>query len=152
MLDFHILTSTRNWAATPWNYNSCIFLRFRSDGSGDMVFGYGQTVFAKVNFMFSLNASNELTLIYQDSPAYFYVKRFTPSEDQKSKTVHYSLKEGEVTGEAANSGPFKYYWTLSLDKAPFPDELTLPNISSLRDVKPLHEYYGHHENEATRSA
>lgn len=150
MLDFDILIATRSWAATPWDYNSCIFLRFRADGSGDMVFGYGQTIFAKVNFRFSLNTLNELTFIYQDSPAYFYVKSFTPSESRKSKAVHYSLKEGEITGEAANSGPFKYYWTLSLDKTPFPDELPLPDIPFLKGVKPLREYFGHNENEATR--
>lgn len=151
MWDFDILTTTRSWAATPWIYNSCVFLRFRADDSGDMVFGYGQTVFAKVNFRFSLNTSNELTLKSQDSPAYFYAKSFKPSESRKSKTVYYSLKEGEITGEATNGGPFKYYWTLSLDKTPFPDELTLPNIPSLGDVRPLCEYYGHHENETTRS-
>ena len=151
MLDFDILTTTRSWVATPWDYNSCVALRFREDSSGDMMFGYGQTVFAKINFRFSLNTSNDLTFVYQDSPAYFYVKSLTPSGSRKSKTVHYSLEEGEITGEAANSGPFKYYWTLSLGKTPFPDELTLPHIRSLGQVRPLCEYYGHHENETTRS-
>jgi hypothetical protein len=145
MLDFDILTTTRSWVATPWVYNSCIGLRFRADGSGDMVFGYGQTIHAKINFRFSLRTTNELTLIYQDSPGDRFVKSFTPSESGKSKAVQYSLKEGEITGVAANSGPFKYYWTLSLDKSPFPDEAILGH------VRPRHEYYGHHVNETTRS-
>jgi hypothetical protein len=151
MLDFDLLTTTRSWVATPWNYNSCIALRFRADGSGDMAFGYGQVIFAIINFAFSLNTSNELTFTYQDSPGNRFVKSFTPSESRKSKTVHYSLKEGEVTGAAANSGPYKYHWTLSLDKSPFPDELTLPDIPSLGDVRPPRDYFGHNENETTET-
>jgi hypothetical protein len=150
MLDFDLLTTTRSWVSIPWNYNSCIALRFRADGSGDMVFGYGQTIFAMINFTFSMNTLNELTLIYQYSPGDRFVKSFTPNESQKSNTVHYSLKEGEVTGVAANSGPFKYYWTLSLDKSPFPDELALPDMRSIGEVRPPREYYGHNENETTR--
>jgi hypothetical protein len=42
-----------------------IGLRFRADGSGDMVFAYGQMIFAIINFTFSLNTPNELTLLYR---------------------------------------------------------------------------------------
>ena len=54
MSDFDILTTTRSWVALPWDYNSCIGLRFRADGSGDMVFGSCQTIHAEINFRFSL--------------------------------------------------------------------------------------------------
>jgi hypothetical protein len=148
MLDFDILTTTRAWVATPWDYNSCIGLSFRTTGSSDMVFGYGQTIYAKINFRFSVNAPNELELIYQDSPAgEHFVQSFTPSESQRSKTIQYSLKEGQVNGVAANSGAFRYYWTLSLDESPFPDELTLPHTLAPGDLSPPRRYYGHNQNE-----
>jgi hypothetical protein len=145
MSDFDILTTTRSWVALPWDYNSCIGLRFRADGSGDMVFGSCQTIHAEINFRFSLETTNELTLIYQDSPGDRVVKTFTPNETGKSKAIQYSLKEGEITGVTANIGPFKYHWTLGLDKSPFPDAVMLGQ------VRPTREYYGHHVNETTRS-
>jgi hypothetical protein len=145
MSDFDILTTTRSWAALPWDYNTSIYLRFRADGSGDMVFAALQMIHAVINFRFSLETPNELTLIYQDSPGDGMVKPFTPNKADKSKAIRYSLKEGNVTGVAANSGPFEYHWTLSLEKSPFPDEVTVGQ------VRPTREYYGHHVNETIPS-
>jgi hypothetical protein len=145
MSDFDILTTTRAWAAVPWDFNSCIGLRFRADGSGDMVFARLQIVRAKINFGFSLRTPNELTLIYQPSPGDRVVKPFIPSESGMSKAIQYSLKEGEITGVTANVGPFKFYWTLTLDNSPFPDEVMLGVVHQPR------EYYGHNVNETTRS-
>jgi len=110
-----------------------------------MVFGAIQMIHAVINFRFSLQTTNKLTLIYQDSPGHGYVKPFTPNENGKSKAIQYSLKEGKITGAAANSGPFEYYWTLGLDKSPFPDEVMVGQVR-----RPL-DYYGHHVNETTRS-
>jgi hypothetical protein len=143
--DFDILTTTHSWVALPWDYNSCIGLRFRADGSGDMVFGSLQMVHAVINFKFSLQTTHELILIYQDSPGDGLVKPFTPNESGKSKTIQYSLKEGEIAGVTANLGAFKYYWTLGLDKSPFPEEVMVGQVRRPRD------YYGHHVNETTRS-
>lgn len=140
MSDFDILTTTRAWVAVPWDYNSCIGLRFRPDGSADMVFSRLQITRAEIKFMFSLQPSNQLKLIYQELITW---KPFTPSENGKSKAIHYSLKEGAITGVTANTGPFKFCWTLSLDESPFPDEL------QLGVAQHPHEYYGHNENEAT---
>ena len=145
MSDFDILTTTRSWVALPSEYNSCIYLRFRTDGSGDMVLAGLQMIHAVINFTFSLETTNELTLIYQDSPGDGIVKPFTPNKADKSKAIRYSLKEGNVTGIAANSGPFEYHWTLSLDKSPFPDEVMVGQ------VRPTREYYGHHVNETIPS-
>jgi hypothetical protein len=145
MSDFDILTTTRAWVAVPWDFNSCIGLRFRADGSGDMVFSRLQIVRAEINFRFSLQTPNELTLTYQASPGDRVVKPFTPNEGGKSKAIQYSLKEGEITGVTANVGPFKFYWTLSLSKSPSPDEAMLGVVQQPR------EYCGHNVNENTRS-
>ena len=140
MSDFDILTTTRAWVAVPWDFNSCIGLRFRADGSGDMVFGRLQIVRAEIKFRFSLQTPNELALIYHDSIAW---KPFTLKESGKSKVVQYSLKEGEITGVTANLGTFKFHWTLSLEKSPFPDEVKLGVVEQPR------QFYGHNVNEAT---
>jgi hypothetical protein len=143
MSDFDILTTTRAWVAVPWDYNSCIGLRFRADGSGDMVFERLQIVRAEIKFSFSLQTPNELTLIYHDLIAW---KPFTLKESGKSKAVQYSLRESEIKGVTANRGPFKFRWTLSVEKSPFPDELELGV-----DEQPR-QFYGHNVNEATRLA
>ena len=54
MPDQQVLTSTRAWCATPTDYNSLISVRFRADGSGDMVFGYGQTIYAEIQIHFEI--------------------------------------------------------------------------------------------------
>jgi hypothetical protein len=143
MSDFDILTTTRAWVAAPWDFNSCIGLRFRADGSGDMVFDRLQILRAEIKFRFSLQAPHELTLIYHDAITW---KPFTLKESDKSKAVQYSLKEGEITGVTANRGPFKFYWTLNLEKSPFPDEVQLGVVE-----QPC-QCYGHNVNEASRLA
>jgi hypothetical protein len=67
MSDFDILTTTRAWVAVPWDFNSCIGLRFWADGSGDMVFDRLQILRAEINFSFTLREPNELILIYRPS-------------------------------------------------------------------------------------
>lgn len=143
MSDFDILTSTRAWVAFPWDYNSSIGLRFRTDGSGDMVFARLQIVRAEIKFTFLLRIPNELALTYHDAIAW---KPFELKESGKSKVVQYSLKEGETAGETANLGPFRFQWTLSLEKSPFPDEL------ELGVVEQPHQFYGHNVNEAPKLA
>lgn len=143
MSDFDILTTTRAWVAVPWDFNSCIGLRFRADGSGDMVFARLQIVRAEIKFRFSLQTPNELSLIYHDAIAW---KPFELKESGKSRAVQYSLKEVETTGETANLGPFRFRWTLSLEKSPFPDELKLGVVEQPR------QFYGHNVNEAPQLA
>lgn len=106
MSDFDILTTTRAWAAVPWDFNSGIGLRFRADGQGDMVLARLQIVRAEIDFRFSLQTSSELMLTYQASPGNRVVKPFTPDESGRSKVIRHSVKEGEITGVTANVGLF----------------------------------------------
>lgn len=172
--DFDILTTTRAWVAVPWDFNSCIGLRFRVDGSGDMVFARLQIVRAEIKFRFSLQIPNELTLIYHDLLAWEAprvnrvsvlsmlrmfkgarkafistldrppLQSVTLDESDKSKVVQYSLKEGDAKGETANLGPFEFYWTLSLDRSPFPDRLNLGVAESPR------QFFGHNVNDVAQ--
>ena len=146
--DFDILTTTRAWVASPWDYNSCIGLRFRADGSGDMVFDRLQILRAKINFSFTLQAPNELILTYQASPIDSIANSFASNQrfKSKSKSILYSLTESETAGTIANRGPFTFYWVLTLDKSPFPDEVEL-GVN-----QPPPQFYGHNANEAIRVA
>ena len=148
MSDLDILTTTRAWVAVPWDFNSCIGLRFRADGSGDMVFERLQILRAEIEFSFTLQEPNELILIYRASPSDHVAKSFTSNQcfKYKSKAIQYSLKESETTGITANRGPFKFYWILTLDKSAFPDEVKLGV-----DEQPR-QFYGHNVNEAIRVA
>ena len=148
MSHFDILTTTRAWVAVPWDFNSCIGLRFRADGSGDMVFSRLQILRAEINFSFTLQEPNELVLIYLPSPSDRVAKSFASNQRFKSnsKAIQYSLKESETIGVTANVGPFKFCWILTLDKSAFPDEVKLGV-----DEQPL-QFYGHNVNEAIRVA
>lgn len=149
MLDQQVLSSSRAWCATPTDYNSLIFVRFRADGSGDMTFGYGQTIYAKIQIHFEIAEQGRMTIKYLRSDGNKYVPSFQPAPGCESKTISYSLKQGEVTGQAANSGPFTFHWTLKLSDSPFPEGLTLPDITYFRHTvfSPPREYYGHNADE-----
>lgn len=149
MTDLEVLTETRAWCATPQDYNSLVSLRFREDGTGDMCFGYGQRIHAKIDFQFTLPQVDRLTIIYLPTPEEGSRPAFKPKRGHGSKLLSYRLKQGEVTGAAPNSGPFKFHWTLQLGGSPFPDELSLPDLTRFGYTKtsPPTEYYGHNENE-----
>ena len=148
MSHFDILTTTRAWVAVPWDFNSCIGLRFRPDGSGDMAFSRLQILRAEINFSFTLQEPSVLTLIYQASPSDRVAQSFALNQrfQSKSKAIQYSLEESETTGVTANVGPFKFYWILTLDRSAFPDEVKLGV-----EKQPL-QFYGHNANEAIRVA
>lgn len=140
--DFEILTTSRLWTATPWDYSSSRWLRFKSDEISDCSYGYGQTIYAVIRFEFQITAQNTLRLTYLESPALaegLRFKGFTPSQNNLMKELNYELLEKvsvyshQITGEEK-----KYHWILTLDNSPFPEELQFPYEVPL-------EYYGHRE-------
>ena len=62
--DRRTLAAARLWRATPGNYSSCRFLQFRPDGSGQLVYGYGQTIYAVVPCAWEVSAAGRLRLTY----------------------------------------------------------------------------------------
>ena len=116
-----------------------------------MVFGYGQTIHAEIQIHFEITEQGRMTITYLPSGGSRYVPSFRPKSGRNSKTISYSLKQGEVTGQAANSGPFTFHWTLTFSDSPFPEGLKLPDISYFRHsvFSPPREYYGHNANENT---
>ena len=138
MTQFETLISSRSWSAEPWNYDSVIYLQFRSDSSAKLTFGYGQTIYAVIKCRFALSEANEMTLFYLDSPAYQLFKGFKPSEGCESRALRYNLAQHTVEFEDAYEGPVRFGWTLTVDESPFPNGLMLP-----REVP--RDYYGYRE-------
>ena len=140
--DFEILTSSRIWTATPWDYSSSRWLRFRGDNKSDCCFGYGQTIYAVIKFEFEITTENNLKITFLESPALaenLYFKGFTPSQNNQIKEISFQLDEEIFTGTRSITGAeFKYSWNIKLNDSPFPDELNFPYEVPLI-------YYGHRE-------
>jgi hypothetical protein len=140
--NFEILTSSRLWTATPWDYSSSRWLRFKNGEKSDCCYGYGQTIYAVINFEFEITAENTLKISYLDSPVLadgVYFKGFTPSQSNQNKEISFQLEEEIFTGTKSITGKdFKYFWNLKLSESPFPDELNFPYEIPLT-------YYGHRE-------
>ena len=125
--DLGILAGTRAWSATPHNYSSMRFLTFNSHGHGEAVYGYGQTIYAKVGFEFELSGGSVLRLKYLPSPAYAAFRGFEPSPDNAEKLAPYTLVRGEYRGVVSVvAQPFFYRWLLTLGDSPWPAEMTFP--------------------------
>lgn len=137
MSDLDILCTSWAWRGTPWDYNSLFSLRFRKDGLGEAVYGYGQTIYAIIRFQFDVQKPGKFRLTYLESPPGQASKGgFEPSPGNDSREINYRLTEVETKGVEPNAGPFRYGWTLALDASPFPAELRFP-------FDPPLEYYGH---------
>ena len=125
--DMEILTGTRSWGATPHDYSSLRFLSFKSDGSGEAIYGYGQTIYAKVDFEFDLAGGSVLQLKYQHSPAYAAFPGFLPTPDNAVKSLQYTLVRGEYRGvESVVAQSFICDWLLTLNDSPWPAGMTFP--------------------------
>jgi hypothetical protein len=125
--DFEVLTGTHAWSATPHNYSSMRFLTFRPDGRGEALYGYGQTIYAKVGFEFELPGGSALRLKYLSSVAFAAFRGFEPSPDTAEKVIPYTLTRGEFRGvESVVGWPFVCEWLLALAESPWPAGMSFP--------------------------
>jgi hypothetical protein len=63
-----VLLSAELWKATPHNYSSLRYLRFKGKGSAELVYAYGQTIFAVVECRWELPRTGRLRLTYTAVP------------------------------------------------------------------------------------
>jgi len=125
--DAEILTGTRSWRATPHDYSSLRALTFKPDGRGEALYGYGQTIYAKVGFEFELSGGSVLRLKYLSSPAYAAFPGFAPSPDSAEKATPFTLVRGKYHGvESVVAQPYSYRWLLTLGDSPWPAGMTFP--------------------------
>jgi hypothetical protein len=116
------------WSATPWDYSSLRSLWLRADGTGELIYGYGQTIYARINCRWEVAAPGRLRLTYLDSPPYQLFRGYTPPDDRRVRELGYALTAGEVSGvESIVARPYRFGWTLELSEPPWPPELQLPH-------------------------
>jgi len=122
-----VLSGTHGWVADPWDYNSLRFLQFQAGGEGLLLYGYGQSIYAKIVCGWEVTTAGLLALSYRKSPPYQRFQGFTPGTGSLGKEVAYTLLEGEIAGTESIVGlPYKFFWTLELDQSPWPEGLELP--------------------------
>ncbi|HQR41877.1 MAG TPA: hypothetical protein PLX97_04315 [Gemmatales bacterium] len=127
------------WCATPWNYSSSRSLWLQPDGTGELIYGYGQTIYARVNCRWEVMLSGRLRLTYLESAAYQLSRGYTPPDDNRVRELGFILTAGEVSGVENVVGlPYRFGWTLELSESPWPSELQLP-------YEVPRVFYGHRE-------
>lgn len=133
------------WGATPWDYSSLRFLWFHDDATGQMLYGYGQTIYAEIRFEWRVTEAGLLWLSYRDSPGNgLRFEGFTPTEDDRVRELGLTLTPGYVAGHENILGrPFAFGWTMELSEPPWPASLNLPRT-------PPRIFYGHRRNEDQR--
>lgn len=134
------------WTATPWNYSSTRFLWLHEGGAGDLIYGYGQTIYAYIKCRWEVVSPGRLRLTYLDSPPYQLFRGYTPQDGNRVREFDYKLVAGEVTGvENIVGRPFRFGWTLELSETPWPLDLKLPH-----EVPRV--FFGHREEVSTAEA
>ncbi len=129
------------WSATPHDYSSLRYLKFEQDGRGQAVYGYGQTLYAKIHFAFELTDDPALRLRYAASPAAKGFPAFEPSPEAAGKLIPYTLVRGEYRGvESIVAWPFVCEWLLTLADFPWPAGMTFPRGMPT-------QFYGYRRNE-----
>jgi hypothetical protein len=115
------------WSATPWNYSSLRSLRLSEGGSGDLIYGYGQTIYAYIKCRWEVVSPGQLRLTYLESPPLLRFRGYTPQDDNRVRELGFKLTAGEVTGvESIVGRPYRFRWTLELSETPWPLDLQLP--------------------------
>ena len=124
--DSHILIRSLSWAATPDNYSSMRYLQFKQEGTGIAMYGYGQTIYAKINFNFSIT-DDQLLFDYQQSDPTQRSGRFDPTGSNARKQIGFSVEQGEfIFGEDITSARFRFTSKLTLSDSPYPAGLEFP--------------------------
>ena len=128
MADSHrdLLVRSQSWSATPDNYSSMQYIQFAEDGTGVAMYGYGQTIYAKINFTYSVD-DNQLSLEYQQSEPLARFAGFTPQPSNASKLLTFALEQREFAfGEDVTAFQFRFSAKLTLNDSPYPLGLEFP--------------------------
>ena len=125
--DRHVLATAGTWRATPGNYSSLRALWLHADGSGDLIYGYGQTIYAFIKCRWEVVSAGLLRLTYLASPPCQRFAGFSPPDDARVRELGYTLTAGRVAGvEDIVPNPYEFDRTLELSEPPWPAGLNLP--------------------------
>ena len=115
------------------------YFQFAADDTGLAVYGYGQTIYAKLKFKFEFYDAGRIELVYLDSPPFQRFTGFVPTDANRNNNLAYSLNDDEqVITEDVTGIDYRFKWRLEFDCSPYPKGLKFPY-----DV-PL-AYYGYRE-------
>jgi hypothetical protein len=115
------------WSATPWNYASLRSLWLAREGTGDLIYGYGQTIYARIKCRWEVVAPGNLRLAYLESPPSLRFGGFTPGDKDRVREVAFKLIAEATCGLTNVVGqPYKFLWKLELSEPPWPPALVLP--------------------------
>jgi hypothetical protein len=147
--DRQVLAAAETWRATPGNYSSLRALWLHADGSGDLIYGYGQTIYAFIKCRWEVVSPGRLRLTYLESPPYQRFRGYSPPAGGVARELGYTLTVGRVAGvEDIVPNPYEFDHTLELSEPPWPDGLNLPyevprvfygrvNKASAQDAEPV---------------
>ena len=122
-----VLTGCRAWPATPGDYSSLRSLRFVPDGTGQVLYGYGQTIYAKIACRFAVTEPDQVEWVYLVSPPHQLFKGFRPDDGNRRKALRAVLTAGEFTfSESMTSHSSLFRWRLDLSGSPYPEGLSFP--------------------------
>ena len=117
--DRQTLTGARSWRATPGNYSSLRFLCFNGDGSGELTYAYGQTIYAVVPCAWEVPTAGRLRLTYSAPARGRLAGVFVLSDGNRVKELNYTITEGRVAGvEDIVPNPYEFDRTLELSEPP----------------------------------
>ena len=126
-VEVDILTGSRSWSATPDNYSSLRSVMLRKDGTGTIIYGYGQTIYAQIDCRFEVPGAGRIRFEYLDTPQPQRRPPFHPTEANRIKEAGFRLTEGEnVFREDVTGFVFRFLWTLEFTEPPYPDGLSFP--------------------------
>lgn len=116
------------WRATPDDYSSIRVVRFEADGSGELTYAYGQTIYAIMPCVWEVPAAGRLRLTYAAPTGGRRAREgFALDADNRFKELGYTLTSGRVSGvESVVLTPYEYDRTLELSEPPWPSGLNLP--------------------------
>jgi hypothetical protein len=125
--DRQVLAAAKTWRATPDNYSSLRALWLNPDGSGELVYGYGQTIYVVAPCGWEVPAAGRLRLTYAAPTRGRLAAGFALTESNRVKELSFTLTAGRVAGvEDIVSNPYEFDHTLELSAPPWPDGLALP--------------------------
>ena len=125
--EIDVLTGSHAWSATPDNDSSLRSVMLGRDGTGTVLDGYGQTIYAGIDVRFEVTAPGVLRFDDLETPRMQRRPPFVPTESTGSKAVVFSLTEGgRVFREDVTGFVFRFSWTLEFAEPPYPDGLTFP--------------------------
>jgi hypothetical protein len=125
--DRQILAASKVWSSTPDNYSSLRSLWLEEDGSGKLIYGYGQTIYALIECRWEVASPGRLRLTYLESPKYQHFAGYTPLPGQNVRELDYTLTAEKITGvQDVVPNQYHYDHTLELSAPPWPAELSFP--------------------------